>query len=912
MRRNLLLTTIVAALVLTFAAYSQTLPAGVQKVTSVEGITEYAFPNGLHVLLFPDASKPKLTVNITYLVGSRHEGYGETGMAHLMEHMLFLRTKSGKDVKKELTDHGAQWNGTTWYDRTNYFETVTASDDNLRWAIGLEADRMTNMRIEKELLNTEMTVVRNEFEMGENSPTNILYQRTLEAAYTFHNYGKSTIGNRSDIENVPIERLAAFYEKYYQPDNAILTIAGQFDGAKALALVAESLGKIPRPKRALEKTYTVEPTQDGERAVTLRRVGDQQAIMIVYHTPAATDPDTPALEVLATILGDTPSGRLHKALVEGKKAVRVNAGQEELHDPGFFSVQAMLKVDQSLDDARDVTLKTIAGVVNEPPTKEEVERAKARILKQIDLDLTNSEEIGVTISEFAASGDWRLLYLLRDRIKSVTAADVARVAKAYLKDSNRTMGVFIPTKTPDRAEIPAVADAATVLKDYKGGATIAEGEVFAPTPANIESRVVRSKLPGGARLSLLSKKTRGGVVMARVRLDFGDEQAVFGKGAVGQLTAAMLMRGTKNKTRQQIQDESDRLKARIGVAGTATDAAASIETTEANLPAALKLVAQVLREPAFPESEFEQLKQQRIAQIEANKSEPLSLGQMELQRRLRPYPRGHIRYVGTSDEQIEDIKKVTLDDVRKFYAQFYGASYAKFVVSGQFETGTMQKLAADLFGNWKSPGPYTRVPSAYKQVSPGDAKIETPDKQNALFVAGLNTKMSDDDPDYPAMVLANYMFGGSGGSRLFKRIRDKEGLSYGIGSQFAAPQKDDGASFVVFGISNPQNAPKVQASFKDELARTVKDGFTADEVAAAKKSWQEEETVGRSEDGALLTMLTVCERFDRTLKWNEALEAKVAALTPEQVSATFRRHIDPAALIYVKAGDFKKAGVFQQ
>jgi zinc protease len=198
------------------------------------------------------------------------------------------------------------------------------------------------------------------------------------------------------------------------------------------------------------------------------------------------------------------------------------------------------------------------------------------------------------------------------------------------------------------------------------------------------------------------------------------------------------------------------------------------------------------------------------------------------------------------------------------------------------------------------------------KAEPLDRKIETPDKQNAMFLAGMNAKISDEDPDYPAMVIANYIFGGSGGSRLFKRIRDKEGLSYGIGSQFVAPQKDDGAIFLVFGISNPQNAPKVEASFKDELARTLKDGFTADEVAAAKKSWQEEETVGRSEDGALLTTLTVCERFDRTLKWNEALEAKVAALTPEQVSATFRRHVDPAALIFVKAGDFKKAGVFQQ
>jgi zinc protease len=911
MSRNARLTTVAAALIATFAAYSQTLPAGVQKLTSVEGITEYAYPNGLHVLLFPDNSKPKVTVNITYLVGSRHEGYGETGMAHLMEHMLFLKTKSGKDVKKELTDHGAGWNGTTWYDRTNYFETVTASDENLRWAIALEAERMTNMRIEKALLDTEMTVVRNEFELGENSPIGMLYQRTLEAAYTFHNYGKSTIGNRSDIENVPIERLAAFYQKYYQPDNAILTIAGQFDSAKTLSLVAESLGKIPRPQRKLEKTYTVEPTQDGERAVTLRRVGDQQAIFVVYHTPAATHPDTPALEVLATILGDTPSGRLHKALVENKKAINVGASQEELHDPGFFLADVILKQDQSLEGAREIALKTIDGVVTEPHTKQEVERAKARILKQIDLNLTNSEGIGVTISEYAASGDWRLLYLLRDRIQQVTEQDVARVAHAYLKDSNRTLGMFIPTKNPDRAEIPAALDAAVVLKDYKGGTLIAEREVFSPTPANIEGRVIRNKLPGGARLALLPKKTRGGTVMARVRLDFGDEQAAFGKAAVGQLTAAMLMRGTKSKTRQQIQDEGDRLKARIGANGSATDVVASIETTEANLPGALRLVAEVLREPAFPENEFEQLKQQRIGQIESSKSEPLALGQQELQRRLRPYPRGHVRHVGTPDEQIEDIQKVTLEDVRKFYAQFYGASYAKFVVSGQFDAGETAKLAAELFGNWKSPGSYTRVPIAYNKVEAANQKIETPDKQNALFVAGLNAKMSDDDPDYPAMVIANYIFGGSGGSRLFKRIRDKEGLSYGIGSNFNAPQKDEGEVFTVFGISNPQNSPKVEASFKDELARTVKDGFTTEEVTAAKKSWLEEEMVQRSQDSALLTELTLCERFDRTLKWYEALEAKVAVLTPEQVSAAFSRRIDPAALIYVKAGDFKKAGVFQ-
>ena len=285
-------------LALACPAFSQTLPRGVEQKASLGGITEYAYPNGLRVLLFPDPSNPKVTVNMTYLVGSRFEGYGETGMAHLLEHLNFIRSTHDREIKKELTDHGAQWNGTTDYDRTNYFETVTASDDNLRWALGLEAERMVNMRMEKALLDTEMTVVRNEFERGENNAQNILEERVVATAYLWHNYGKSVIGSRADIERVPIDRLAAFYRKYYQPDNAVLVIAGQFDASKALAMVAETLGAIPRPTRTLDATYTVEPTQDGERFVELRRVGSTPVVMAAWHAPALAHPDSAALEVL--------------------------------------------------------------------------------------------------------------------------------------------------------------------------------------------------------------------------------------------------------------------------------------------------------------------------------------------------------------------------------------------------------------------------------------------------------------------------------------------------------------------------------------------------------------------------------------------------------------------------------------
>src|SRR5262252_6904813 len=339
---------VIAALTIAATLAAQTLPPGVKKGPSMAGITEYTYPNGLRLLLLPDFGSSTITVNVTYLVGSRHEGYGETGMAHLLEHLNFIKSTHDRDIKKELEDHGARWNGTTDYDRTNYFETVNASDENLRWALGLEAERMVNMRMEKALLDTEMTVVRNEFERGENSVQRVLEERVYSTAYLWHNYGKSVIGSRVDIERVPIERLAAFYKKYYQPDNAVLIVAGQVDPGKTLALIAGTLGAIPRPARKLDDTYTVEPPQDGERTVELRRVGKGKDLIIAFHGPAMAHPDAASLEVISGILSGSGVGRLDKALVDTKKALSVGMSVYELHDPGVVMVSATLNNEQSL------------------------------------------------------------------------------------------------------------------------------------------------------------------------------------------------------------------------------------------------------------------------------------------------------------------------------------------------------------------------------------------------------------------------------------------------------------------------------------------------------------------------------------------------------------------------------------
>ena len=902
-------------LVVAVPAFSQTLPQGVEKKATLGGITEYDYPNGLRVLLFPDPSSPKVTVNMTYLVGSRFEGYGETGMAHLLEHMNFILSTNDRSIKKELTDHGADWNGTTYFDRTNYFETVTASDDNLKWALGLEAERMVNMRIEKPLLDTEMTVVRNEFERGENSPSRILEERVMSTAYLWHNYGKSTIGARADIEKVPIDKLAAFYKKYYQPDNAVLVIAGQFDQSKALAYVAQTCGAIAKPTRTLDQPYTEEPVQDGERTVELKRVGDNPEIMIAWHAPALSHPDSAALEVMGGILtGAGRSGRLYNALVDSKKALSADTDYEELHDPGVVIIDARLSKDQSLDEARKTILDTVAGVATEPPTKEEVEREKARILQGMEQRMANSQQAALGLSEMIASGDWRLLFLNYDELKSVTPEDVIRVAKLYFKESNRTVGEFIPTATPDRTAVPEGSDLTAVFKDYKTGMNIAQGEAFDPAPANIEKHLTRSKLADGLKLAMLEKANRGATVTASLQIEFGDDKTLGGKNAVGSLTGAMLMRGTKNRSRQQIQDEMVKLNARINVSGNFSGASATIQTTAENLIPALRLAAEILREPSFPDAEFDSAKKQMIAGIENLRTDPDDLAPRALSRALNPFPRNDARYIRTIDEQIEDANKVTLDDVKKFHAQFYGASHGELVIVGQFDPAAVSKTAADLFGSWTSTAPYRRIITDYQKTTPVNLKIETPDKQNARFEAALLMPMSDTDPDYAAMLLANYMFGGSITGRIPDRIRNKEGLSYSVNSRFQVSQAADGNATTFGGraISNPKNAPKVEASFKDELAKTLAGGFTAAEVAEAKKAIMDQRQVGRSQDSSLVGLIATREDTDRTLAWDEQLDAKLAALTVEQVNAAFRKHVDPSAISIVKAGDFKAADVYQQ
>jgi zinc protease len=824
-------------------------------------------------------------------------------MAHLLEHLLFKGTPKHPHIDQEYNTRGANFNGTTWLDRTNYYTIFQAGDANLEWALELEADRMVHSFIAKKDLDSEMTVVRNEYESGENSPFGVLLKRLQGIAFDWHSYGRSTIGARSDIENVKIENLQAFYRMYYQPDNAVLLVAGRFDEAKALAWIGKYFGKIAKPRRQMPKLWTVEPTQDGNREFTVRRKGDIQIVAVAYKVPSNLHADSDAVGFANFVLAQVPTGRLHKALVETGKASQVLGYPLLGLDPGLQIFGAVVKKGDSVEAVRDDLVKLVEEFGNTPPTKEEMDRARQSFLNSFEKTLANHEALGVQMSEYIALGDWRLFFLARDDLEKVSAEQTAEVAKKYFRRDNRTVGMFLPEDAPQRAEVPPAPPVAEVMKDFKPKAQTGVAEAFDPSQENINARTKRITI-GNTKVALLAKKNRGETVNVALSLHIGNEKALFGQQTNAGFAGRMLARGTTKLTRSQLSDEFDRLK----VSGRVSGPGVGIQTTKPNLVASLRLVAHVLKEPAFPQGEFDQLVNQSVTGIQASLSEPEARAGEELSKIFNIYPKGDWRYSPTLEESLANVKAAKLEDAKAFHRRFYGAAPAEIAIVGDFDEAEVLPVLKEIFENWTPVEPYVRVPTEYRDIPAVERTVRTPDKENAIFLARQNVNMRDDDPDYPALVVADYILGGGAGfdSRLASRIRQKDGLSYGVGSDLSVGSIDRAGSWSAYAIAAPANIAKVEAAFREELARALKDGFTDAELAAAKSGLMQARVQVRSQDGALANGWVANLHLGRDFTWSKQFEGRILALKKEDLVAAIRKHLDPAKISVVKAGDFEK------
>ncbi|MFP5392388.1 MAG: M16 family metallopeptidase, partial [Gammaproteobacteria bacterium] len=658
-------------------------------------------------------------------------------------------------------------------------------------------------------------------------------------------------------------------------------------------------GKIPRPARKLPAFWTVEPTQDGERTFTVRRQGDIQIVALGYKVPAALHADSDALSFASSILANAPTGRLHKLLVESGKASEVFAYGETGYAPGMQYFGAVVKKGEALEPVRAALTAAVEDFATQPPTAAELERARRGFTNDIEKSLNDPQRVGVALSEAIALGDWRLFFTSRERVANMTAAEVAAAAGRYLRRDNRVTGEFIPEDAPRRAEIPAAPTPQAVLATFKPSATVHTAEAFEPSQANIMKRTLLATV-GGIKLALLPKKNRGEAVSVDLRLHWGDEKNLFGRGAVPELTHAMLARGTSRYTREQLADEFDRLKI--------TGSLMQFETTRTHLAEALRLVAHVLREANFPQAEFEQLRQQSLVALEASRNEPEALAERALAEHYDHYPKGDVRASQSIDEEIADLKAATLEQVKAFHRDFYGASQGELAIVGDFDPAPIPALIEGAFYQWPSRASYAPIQRTVAPVAPISRVLDAPDKENGVVTARLDLELNVNDADYPALLLANHIFGDGGlDSRLMKRIRQKDGLSYGGGSHLAAGDIDRAGSFGISAIAAPSNLARVDAAIRQELARAVQQGFTAAELADAKSGLLQERVQNRTQDGIVASSWVNYLYLGQTFAWSEQLEAKLRAVTLADLNAAFRRAIDPAKLSVVAAGDRQKA-----
>ena len=925
---------------------TEQLPAGVQFVVAEDGIEEYRLENGMKVLLVENRVAPVVTVMVIYRVGSRNEAVGYTGATHLLEHMMFKGTPTfnkgrNTQIAATLQRIGANFNATTWYDRTNYFETVPS--DQMELAIKLEADRMRNSYIADEDRQSEMTVVRNELERGQNEPAAVLDEAVYAAAFREHPYHHPTIGWRADVEGVPTARLKEFYDTFYHPNNATTILVGDFERGAALELITKYFGAYPASTTQIPQVYTEEPEQQGERRLVIRRAGELAIVQIAFHTPgvlgqrgvlsneelarlAASPPeenDTYALVVLSAALSNGVTSRLYQSLVETQLAVYAITNPDQHRDPGLFNVIAMVNPEVEPKRVEETILAELARVAEEGLSEQEVEKAKQQIIAQEAYSRDGTSNMAMLMSEAEAVADWRFYKDYVKRIERVTGEDVRRAAREYFTEDNRTVGYFIPKQSGtadgngdggnDRPaglkrafprglqfyREPGAGDASE--SDATPGPSSPEGG--AGSGAGVSSRVKRRELSTGARLLLLENHATP-TISLRGSLRAGSYFEPAEKPGLARITAEMLERGTLRRSKIEIASQLEAVGAQLDFSADPFGVNIAARMLSKDLHTVLSTIAEALREPSFPEDELEKLKQQSIAGIQEQQAHTAFRAYEKLSSSI--YTPGNPFYLHPGEKLIESINSITVEDVRSFHKERYGGRSLILSLVGDISTAEVERQFEELFADFAGPESIDiNVADPEPQSESRREIVLLKDKANVDIMLGTAAPLRRLSEDYYAALLANKALGESTlSSRLGLEVRDREGLTYGINSRFRAPSLAAGPWYI--GVSvNPHNVERAINSALKVMREYVEHGIDAEELMNEKASATGAFKVGLATNGGLAQSLWSAEFYGLGIDYIDRFPKIIEAVTIEEVNRAIRKYFRPDHLTIVIAGDYQ-------
>ena len=882
-------------------------PEGFKFIKELGGIREYRYlKNDLTVLLRRDDTAPVVTFMVTYRVGSRNEATGHTGATHLLEHMMFKGTpnfnrEKGTQIAAELQKVGAFFNATTWFDRTNYYEILPT--DQLELAVKIEADRMRNSMIREEDHQSEMTVVRNEFDIAENRPENVLHDRVFAHAYLAHPYHHSTIGWRSDIEGVSTERLREFYNTFYWPNNATVSVIGHFDDSEVFRLIEQYFGPIPRSPHPIPEIYTTEPPQQGEVRFKLRRTGQLGIVAVAHKTPEALHPDIPALDLLAAVLSIGKSSRFYRDLVHQNLALTQYTHVYQLRDPSLMITQVTLTADTSHEKVEEIILGHYKDIQENGVSEKEFEIARNQLTADIAYDRDGSYAYASRLNEAIASANWEFYVTYLDRLKAVRREDIQAVAQKYFVEDQRVVGYFIPIKddAAPAASQPALSVPGPAGYGFSGHPSMSVPSALAGGGDQLRfaDRVRTTKLENGAEIYLLKTAVEK-VISIRAALKAGEVFLPPERRIVARITADLLDHGTQRRNQFELAEALEQMGAELSFSSGAFHLHVRGRFLREHTENVLALLSEILREPAFDEDEFQQVKKQWLANLQKKSDTPHFRAYNLLMQAL--FPTDHPYWEPAFEQQIEIIHQLELHDIRQFYNEVYGGATLRMALVGDLPEDLIIQQTQKLFADWAGGSDAPEIPrTALNRAVERPFRMQ--DKPNIDVYFGQTGVPRLSDPDYVPFLIANHILGDSPlSSRLGLTVRDTLGLSYSIYSFISTSNLADGYWGIYMAVS-PPDLQKALDAVRKLLQEYRNEGPTEKEIDSARQTLIGKfKVVNGLHSGALANQLLRVITEGLGVEYMDQYAQMIQDASNEQVREAIQHFIHPDKIAVAMAG----------
>jgi zinc protease len=872
------------------------------------GITSYLLPNGFKIILAPYPSAANARIELLVKTGSKLEGYGETGMAHLLEHMLFKSAGKRTDIKADLTALGATWNGTTSADRTNFFETVAAEPDKVDAAIRIEADRFIRASFTKQHLLSEMTVVRNELERNDTDPNSVVMRALQQEAYAWHGYARPTLGARSDIEDAPFEVLQAFHKKHYRPDNAALIVTGNFDPQRVLALAASLFAEAKNPAAPKITSWTREESRATTNRAELTLPAGMTLVTSGWKLPGITDRRTLALDLGSSAICDNDWGSLRKDLVlERKVAVAAMCGTQVQNDYGLFLAKASGDKDADAEALSKALREHIEKAAAQGISQAQLERARQAELNAYETLENSHEQLASQLSQAEIAGDWRLAFWQRDMVKEVTLDEVNAALKTWLVATNRSDVLLRHAdgvKSPELPKLPSPAEASKLVEGKQWAAVAKQSDPIPSSATELAKATITLPLSDilkngtASKAALIARKTQGERAWLVLANDYGNEAAMTGRDTACSVANNLVGFGGAGMTRDQLDAKLEALQATWSV----NLGGLSLEVPRKNFDAAVDILLAAWAAPTLPQDEFERMKAGAISNMQSSLKDPSAVASTQVGLRFDNYPANHPLKPQSLEAQLAEYQALSYADVSRCASDLAGVANVRLGLVGTVTPQDVKALAAKLAKLPVAKTPYQRIKA---MPAPSKAEIDTtpitvamPEKPNASIAGSAVLALTDEADDFPALRIAIKVLGGDAESRIWKRLREKEGLAYGAGVSLSGNSFEPRSSITFYASAASSKADAALTSLKDELASALKDGLSEEEVARAKRTWLEERKSYLRNEKSFASSLANGLYTGHDYAWLAAYDQKISQLSREQVNAALRKWLNDAAIVW--------------